>query len=80
MNNFAEAIISSIVEMDAVPIKDDWTIFAYLGDTKYHVHFFRDGLFQNIITASELDDICEATARWFNREMVTTLPPPVVVD
>ncbi len=77
MSRFAEAIMSSIIEAGAVPFQDKWSIFAYLGDTKYHVHLFYDGEARETITRTELGDICDATERWFNKEAMTTLPCPV---
>lgn len=78
MSKFAEAIMSSIIEDGAVPLQDKWSIFAYLGDSQYHVHLFYDGEPKDTIMRHELGDICEATERWFSKEVMTTLPSPAI--
>lgn len=71
-----DVVVDSIIAQDAVPVKDDWTLFAYLGDTKYNIHLFQAGEEKAIVSHHEFGEVCNAAARWFGKEAMTTLPPP----
>jgi hypothetical protein len=66
MNNFSidEAIMRSIVAGDAIPISDNWSLFAYLGDIFYHVSLFQNGIEMKSFSEEELENIVQVTQQW----------------
>lgn len=76
--DMSEVVMNSIIANEAVPVKDDWTLLAYLGDTRYHIMLFKQGEHKGIVSHHELGEVCIAASRWFNKEALTTMIPPSI--
>ncbi len=75
-DDFKDKVMQSIITEQCIPLVGDWSLFAFLGDTEYHVFIYRDCADKFRTANDELDSMCSEAYRWFNNEGLTTMLPP----